>query len=95
MQGDGNLVIYCDGRNVNWDSRTWNKKVRNGLVFQNDGNLVLYGPNGEVHWSNYVHGRGGQQLIMQNDGNLVLYTDVISVETAVWSTRTAGKCGRK
>ena len=94
MQEDGNLVLICDGEQVNWASDTNNLNVKDGLVFQaDDGNLLLLGPNGEVHWSPNVYARGAQKLIIQDDGNLVLYTDNPSVETWIWKTATDGKCG--
>ena len=91
MQYDGNLVIYCDRKYVNWDSRTHGIAIEGGLRFQSDGNLVLYKYGKQAVWNSKTYRSEACRLVMQNDGNLVLYGCYGKV---YWSTSTHGKCGR-
>lgn len=86
MQGDGNLVVYNNGRAI-WQSGTAGTGSNNRLALQTDGNLVVYTGNGQAVWNTgTAQGRGQdkEQLLMQPDGNLVLYGD----SGAIWSSFT-------
>ncbi|NYI03951.1 hypothetical protein [Allostreptomyces psammosilenae] len=83
MQGDGNLVLYCDGEPV-WQARdVW----PNGYVavFQSDGNFVVYDIDGNPIWASNTAGQGAY-LAVQNDCNVVIY-DRNGVP--IWHTNTA------
>lgn len=83
VQGDGNLVLYTEGRPT-WATYTLGV-AHPRLVMQGDGNLVLYGQN-RVGWANMRVGRGPSTLVLQDDGNLVSYTNNGSGHT--WATYT-------
>jgi hypothetical protein len=102
MQGDGNLVLYEQGRAL-WASGTnyWTGNNFTGwCAMQFDGNLVLYEQDGTPFWASNTSGNWGNYpsnvpdgsfplspyLNMQNDGNLVIYT-----EAAIWATGTQGQ----
>jgi surface antigen len=56
VQGDGNIVIYHDGKAL-WSTKTYGTSV-NRLVVQGDGNLVAYNGSSEAKWaSDTVVGR--------------------------------------
>lgn len=85
VQGDGNLVIYQNGRSI-WASNTGGKGTPGfKLAMQSDGNLVMYGGSG-VLWASNTDGKGTgpYNLVMQNDGNLVIYDR----SGVVWATNT-------
>ena len=65
-QGDGNLVLYVDGRPL-WDSRTAGT-APGRLVMQSDGNLAVYDGSGGAVWSSGTAGHGGALLTLQDDG---------------------------
>lgn len=83
-QGDGNLVIYKNGNNAIWSTKT-DGKTPKLLSFQGDGNFVLYGYNPKVVWATYSQGKGGKFIQLQNDGNLVIYT---KDNKPIWNTPT-------
>lgn len=52
MQGDGNLVLYDNRRNVFWASDTWDKgEGPKRCIMQGDNNLVIYDVNDEPLWA--------------------------------------------
>lgn len=71
MQGDGNFVVYANGR-VQWSTRT-DGNPGAWLAMQTDGNLVIYSAAGRPLWNTRTDGKGGRRLVMQADGNLVIY----------------------
>ncbi|MEW5743743.1 MAG: peptidoglycan DD-metalloendopeptidase family protein [Myxococcota bacterium] len=83
MQGDGNLVLYQQGRGALWSSRT-NGSGAKAAILQGDGNLVLYADNWRAVWSTNTANRPGATLAVQNDGNVVLYQGGV----ARWHTHT-------
>jgi len=90
MQGDGNLVLYKEGKKPIWASNTCAKGTGPyKLVNQADGNLVLYDSSNKPHFSSGTCGKGNkcQKLVVQDDGNCVLYEDT----KPLWSTQTSGK----
>ena len=86
MQGDGNLVLYRDGRHAIWASDT-SGAAGSRAVMQSDGNLVVV--NGAMpRWSARTQGFDGAALAVQDDGNLVVY----HAGRAIW-TWAAGYVG--
>lgn len=89
LQGDGNLVVYGNGRAL-WATMTIGpvgSTSNSTLVLQADGNLVLYSGAGRPLWYTGTWGTGaGNQLIMQADGNLVLYAP----SRPLWATWMPG-----
>jgi len=83
MQGDGNLVLYQQGRGALWASRT-NGTGAKAAIMQGDGNLVLYADNWRAVWSTGTAGRAGATLAVQDDGNVVIYQGGV----ARWNTGT-------
>jgi hypothetical protein len=53
MQADGNLVVYDDDGDAEWDSETYRDDAGTyALVMQDDGNLVVYdNASGDPLWS--------------------------------------------
>ena len=86
-QGDGNLVVYHDGRAL-WASRT-NSSNPGTLFMQTDGNLVLYTPWMTPVWYTATQGVI-TNLLVQNDCNVVLYQN----SAPVWHTNTWGCVSR-
>lgn len=72
MQDDGNLVLYKDGNQPLWSTRTAGTDCRTA-VMQSDGNFVVYHVNGSPGWASNTAGKPGCFIVMQNDGNLVIY----------------------
>lgn len=83
LQGDGNLVIYSQGK-PKWASDTVGKKISH-LSMQRDGNLVLYNEDGGAVWHTKTNGQGVSRLEMQPDGNLVIYN---KANKPTWHTKT-------
>jgi len=71
MQGDGNLVVYTNGRAL-WTSNTAGNPGSR-LVCQTDGNLVIYSPSNVPIFVTGTGGNAGGFLAMQTDSNCVLY----------------------
>lgn len=69
-QGDGNVVLYGDGRS-RWHSDTWRNQKGGQLAMQSDGNLVLY-IDGRAVWSSRTNrqGTGPYSLIVGDDGKV-------------------------
>ena len=89
LQTDGNLVLYKNGTQALWSSRTSGKPQITRCAMQTDGNLVLYDANGQFYWASRTNGNiTGKSLAMQDDGNLVMY-DYYS--NPVWATGTNGR----
>ena len=69
MQGDGNAVVYGNGRAL-WSTGTdGNPGAR--LVVQADGNTVVYGPTNQALWQTATSGARAV-LGLDTDGGLVL-----------------------
>ena len=85
LQGDGNLVLYSQGRPI-WASWTVGRGASR-LVMQADGNLVLYGNNMTPLWYSNTCNRGPSSLHLQPDGNLVLYNSA----SYTWASWTVGR----
>ncbi len=77
MQGEGNLVLYHEGKAL-WDSSTWGNPGAYA-VMQADGNFVIYN-GGPALWSSGTSGYPGAYLVLQDDSNLVIYQG----STALW-----------
>lgn len=89
MQTDGNLVIYCEGKGVLWQTGTNGHSI-GGLSFQGDGNLVLYDQSEKPIWYSGTHGTDANKLVILNNGNLVLYG--MGVRHVYWQSNTTGEC---
>jgi hypothetical protein len=72
MQGDGNLVLYQEGKAL-WSSETGGNPG-SYAVMQGEGNLVVY-DGGTATWNSSTWGFSGAYLALQNEGNLVIYQD--------------------
>ncbi len=83
MQGDGNMVLYHNGRGAIWNTATTGTAARH-TVMQTDGNFVLYPPSGPAIWHTHTNSPGAF-LAVQNDGNLVVYS---SGGQALWNSGT-------
>lgn len=83
VQGDGNVVVYGNGRALWWTGTGGHPGAT--LSVQSDGNVVVY-DRGRALWSTGTAGAGGGQLILQDDGNLVLYT----ARGAAWNNGSPG-----
>ncbi|WP_329235510.1 hypothetical protein OG417_29835 [Actinoallomurus sp. NBC_01490] len=82
LQGDGNFVLYKDGRPVWQAPNAWGRGV--SAVFQEDGNFVVYAGGGTPVWASNTWHRGAY-LAVQDDGNVVIYN---SSRQPVWATNT-------
>jgi lipoprotein-anchoring transpeptidase ErfK/SrfK len=85
MQGDGNLVLYWEGRPV-WASNTA-KHPGAFLAMQPDGNLVVYQGDRPI-WSSGTS-RGANALYylsLQDNGNATIYSPA---RKPLWATNTA------
>ena len=90
MQGDGNLVLYTQGRAL-WSSRTAGHAGARA-VMQGDGNLVVYqGPT--PLWSSRTAGHPGALLVVQKDANVVIYAS--QGGRALWATNTGNASLRR
>ena len=85
MQGDGNLVLYKQGRWI-WQTAT-NGRGGQRAVMQPDGNFVLYTASNAPLFSTRTNGAVGAWLAVQNDGNLVVYLG----SSPRWASNTAGR----
>lgn len=82
-QGDGNLVLYLEGRISLWSSNTSGQSV--GIcVMESNGNFVMYNANGQPVWSSNTR-NPGSKLVVQSDGNMVIYDPN---GKPVWATNT-------
>jgi hypothetical protein len=72
MQGDGNLVLYHEGKAL-WSSETGGNPG-SYAVMQGEGNLVVY-DGSTATWNSSTWGFSGAYLVLQNEGNLVVYQD--------------------
>jgi hypothetical protein len=77
MQGEGNLVLYHEGKAL-WDSSTWGNPGAYA-VMQADGNFVVYSSSTAL-WSSGTAGYPGAYIVLQDDSNLVIYQG----GTAIW-----------
>lgn len=84
LQADGNLVLYKNGTQAIWNSKTYGKPNITRCEMQTDGNLVLYDDFATPYWHTNTQGNPGSYLALQNDGNLVIYKNNIPV----WNTGT-------
>lgn len=82
-QGDGNLVLYVEGRVPLWSSNTSGKSVGVCLM-ESNGNLVIYNAEGQPVWSSNTR-NAGSKLVVQSDGNMVIYDPN---GKPVWATNT-------
>jgi hypothetical protein len=80
MQGDGNLVVYTNGRAI-WDAHTQGHAGAY-LAMQSDGNLVVYPPSGAALWNSQTNGHPGAFAHIQSDSNFVVYQG----SAALWSS---------
>jgi hypothetical protein len=83
MQGDGNLVLYAQGR-ASWAS--WTQGNAGAFAaMQGDGNLVVYaGMPARALWASNTQGNSGAALDVQNDGNAVVHDQ----GRVLWATNT-------
>ncbi|WP_327674659.1 hypothetical protein [Kitasatospora sp. NBC_00458] len=70
MQGDGNVVLYRDGKAI-WVAKG---AMPNGnvLVMQGDGNLVVYAADNTPLWSSGTGGRPGAELTVYSEGAIAV-----------------------
>jgi Domain of unknown function (DUF1906) len=87
MQGDGNLVLYHNGKGALWATGTDHSTGFNAIM-QSDGNFVLYDIHDHPLWSSGTNGNPGAYLAAQGDGNLVVYA---SNGHPLWWSGTNGK----
>src|ERR1017187_2275340 len=90
MQGDGNVVLYGEGRPL-WASDTAGHPGA-FLAMQGDGNLVVYEGNRPI-WTSGTD-RGGNApyyLNLQDNGNATIYSPA---RKPLWATNTAVGVGR-
>lgn len=83
MQGDGNFVVYNNGRPI-WASNTMGSG--GSVMMQTDCNLVVYPPQpGPAAWASDTAGRGNScRVQIQDDCNLVVYD---ANNNAVWASQ--------
>lgn len=84
VQGDGNVVVYANGRPQFSTATGGNPGA--SLLMQADGNLVVYSVSNRPLWNSRTGASAGARLVLQDDGNLVIYR---ADGTAAWS-RTTG-----
>ncbi|MHB1843424.1 MAG: GH25 family lysozyme [Deltaproteobacteria bacterium] len=89
MQGDGNLVLYQQGKGALWSTKT-NGQNGEAAVMQTDGNFVLYSSGGCPLWNSGTGGKSGASLAVQDDGNLVVYSPT---GQPLWSSGTVACAG--
>ena len=88
-QGDGNLVIYHDGKPV-WASQTAGTEP--GYVeMQHDGNFVMYDGDGNPIRHTNTAGHPGAMIQLQDDGNFVMYEDPKGPHagTPIWASASS------
>ncbi|MFT3706923.1 MAG: peptidoglycan DD-metalloendopeptidase family protein [Archangium sp.] len=85
MQGDGNLVLYNQGRWI-WQTAT-NGRGGQRAVMQTDGNFVLYTAGNTPLFNTRTNGVANAYLAVQDDGNLVVYQG----SSPRWASNTAGR----
>lgn len=88
-QGDGNLVIYHDGKPV-WASQTTGTEP--GYVeMQHDGNFVMYDGDGNPIRHTNTAGHPGAMIQLQDDGNFVMYEDPKGPHagTPIWASASS------
>lgn len=67
-QGDGNLVLYCDGAARWW---TGTGGAPGSTAMQSDGNLVVYDGSGSPQWASKTHGHYGAYLTVEGENVVV------------------------
>ena len=72
MQGDGNLVLYQEGKAL-WSSETGGNPGSYAIM-EGEGNLVVYDGT-TAKWNSSTWGFPGADLVLQSEGNLVIYQD--------------------
>ena len=89
MQGDGNLVLYHEGKAL------WNTEPQgrgSWLAMQPDGNLVMYSSEGHPEWASSTNEFEGAYLVLQDDSNAVIYQDGHAIwdwESGYWGDHLA------
>jgi hypothetical protein len=90
LQGDGNLVLYQDGRGALWSTQTDGRAVEY-VVMQGDGNFVLYGTGGDAIWASGTNGNPGSYLVVQSENKAVWATyTMVATSDATQADKTAG-----
>lgn len=86
-QGDGNVVLYKQGRPL-WASRTNQPNKAGKLCLLPTGWLALHNPKQQLSWVSHRQkiGKGPFFLVIQDDGNAVIYGST----GPVWHTSTHG-----
>ncbi|HYX29923.1 MAG TPA: hypothetical protein VE863_15385 [Pyrinomonadaceae bacterium] len=72
QEEDGNLVLYNQGGQAVWASKT-NGDPGAKCIMQADGNLVIYDTDGSAIWATGTEGKGGYFIIVQDDGIVAMY----------------------
>jgi len=83
MQSDGNFVLYKNGTQAIWSSKSWGKPV-NYCELKTDGNMTLMDNNRVVYWQSYTKAFPGGFLVLQDDANAVIYQNGVKR----WGTNT-------
>lgn len=85
-QHDGNLVLYKNGNQALWHSKTHGKSAGK-VEMRYSGELVILNAQNVKIWSSNTNRpeNRGSRVIVQNDGNLVIYSRTNEV---LWFTGT-------
>ncbi|MFF7588751.1 hypothetical protein ACFZCK_14820 [Kitasatospora purpeofusca] len=70
MQGDGNVVLYRDGKAI-WVAQGAMPRGE-FLVIQGDGNLVVYAADNTPLWNSQTGGKWGAELTIYNEGAIAV-----------------------
>lgn len=88
-QGDGNLVVYFDGRPI-WASQTHGASA-GSLKMRADGDLVVSDASGKGIAHSRTAGHAKAMVQLQDDGNFVIYEDPDGplAGTPVWASASS------
>jgi hypothetical protein len=85
FQEDGNCVIYKDGTNPVWNTKSIGAVK---CVMQEDGNFVLYDAQNKPLYDTQTFGNKGSIMRLEDDGNLI----IIDVnDKIIWESKVTNK----